>query len=80
MWPVAYDALLSAIRYDPVFSNSSNNEQIDPGEQLAVTLYRMGHFGNAISMGDVSLWAGMGYGTMDWCTWHIFIALLWDTF
>ena len=68
MWPEVFNAFLSAICHDNIFSNSSNNKQIDPREQLAVALYRMGHFRNAISMGDISLWAGIGYRTVDWCT------------
>ena len=67
MWPEVFDALLSAICHDNIFSNSSNNKQIDLREQLSVALYRMGHlgmpylwvmyhFGQAWGMG---LWTGV---------------------
>jgi hypothetical protein len=37
-------------------------------EQLAITLYRFGHYGNAASTMKVALWAGVGYGTIKLVT------------
>ena len=38
MWPDIYGALLLAIHHDIIFSNSSNNEQINPAEQHGDTV------------------------------------------
>ena len=37
-------------------------------EQLAIMLYRFGHYGNAASTMKVTLWAGVGYGTIKLVT------------
>ncbi|KAH8795967.1 hypothetical protein DL96DRAFT_1419279, partial [Flagelloscypha sp. PMI_526] len=62
--PTTFDALLAAIKDDPVFHSSSQNRQIPVEEQLAIGLYRFGHYGNGASTLKVALWAGVGYGTV----------------
>ncbi|KAF8581346.1 hypothetical protein K439DRAFT_1654083 [Ramaria rubella] len=61
--PATFDALVLKIQDDPVFHNNSPNPQIPVDNQLAVTLFRFSHFGNAASTQKVGLWAGVGYGT-----------------
>ena len=34
-------------------------------QQLAIALYRFGHYGNAASTMKVALWAGVGFGTVE---------------
>ncbi|KAF8582924.1 hypothetical protein K439DRAFT_1647406 [Ramaria rubella] len=50
IWPTTFDSLVEKIKDDPVFHNNSDNKQIPVGLQLAVALYRFGHFGNAASL------------------------------
>ncbi|KIK71838.1 hypothetical protein PAXRUDRAFT_181755 [Paxillus rubicundulus Ve08.2h10] len=47
---------------------SSNVPQMAVDAQLAIALYRFGHYGNAISTTMVTLWAGVGYGTIQLVT------------
>ncbi|KIJ48108.1 hypothetical protein M422DRAFT_248289 [Sphaerobolus stellatus SS14] len=49
--------------------------QIPVDQQLAVTLFRFGHYGNAATLQKVGLWAGFGYGTVDLCTKRIMAAI-----
>ncbi|KAF8836554.1 hypothetical protein BDN67DRAFT_983861 [Paxillus ammoniavirescens] len=64
MTPECFNLLLAALQTDPVFQNNSNLSQIPVSVQLAIALYRFGHYGNAISTTMVVLWAGIGYGTV----------------
>ena len=73
--PACFDKILEAIRDDEVFHNSSQNEQDPVERQLAVTLFRFGHFGNAASMMKVALWAGVGYGTVRLYTTRVMAAI-----
>ncbi|THV02630.1 hypothetical protein K435DRAFT_579228, partial [Dendrothele bispora CBS 962.96] len=61
MTPKAFDSLVSAIENDEVFTRG---DQTPVEYQLAVALYRLGHYGNAASTVKVALWAGIGYGTV----------------
>ncbi|KIJ29464.1 hypothetical protein M422DRAFT_188421 [Sphaerobolus stellatus SS14] len=73
--PTTFDALLLTIQNNSVFHNQSQNEQIAVDRQLAVALYRFGHFGNAASLTKVACWAGMGYGTVNLCTRRVIAAI-----
>ncbi|KAF8592792.1 hypothetical protein K439DRAFT_1324381, partial [Ramaria rubella] len=73
--PSTFDTLVCKLQGDPVFHNNSQNKQITVEKQLAVVLYRFGHFGNAASAQKVGLWAGLGYGTVDLCTRQVMEAL-----
>ncbi|KAF8590622.1 hypothetical protein K439DRAFT_1329778, partial [Ramaria rubella] len=78
--PSTFDALLSKIEHHPVFQNNSDNQQIPVISQLAVVLYRFGHFGNAASMQKVGPWAGLRYGTVDKCTQRVMKAVCDESF
>ena len=60
--PACFDDLVAVIQDDEVFQNNSNNPQMPVAEQLAIALFRFGHYGNATSTLKVALWAGVGYG------------------
>jgi hypothetical protein len=59
-----FDALVSVLEEDPIFHNNSPNEQMPVVEQLAIALYRFGHYGNGASVKKVALLFGVGYGTV----------------
>ena len=48
-----------------VFKNNSNNAQTPVDAQLAVTLYCMGHFGNAASLEDLARAADCSEGDVE---------------
>ncbi|KAL0954280.1 hypothetical protein HGRIS_005408 [Hohenbuehelia grisea] len=48
--PEVFDVLLILIRDHPVFQNNSNNSQAPVQDQLAVTLFRLGRYGNGASV------------------------------
>ncbi|KAF8549256.1 hypothetical protein OG21DRAFT_1556475 [Imleria badia] len=58
-----FDMLLATLQMDPVFHSQSNHFQMPIEMQLAIALYRFGHYGNAIDTKMVALWAGIEYGT-----------------
>ena len=62
--PQCFDSLLETIQHHSAFQNKSNNSQMPVERQLAIALYRFGHYGNSISTLKVALWAGVGYGTV----------------
>ncbi|KAF8584781.1 hypothetical protein K439DRAFT_1345129, partial [Ramaria rubella] len=70
-----FDALLLKVQGHPVFQNNLKNEQISVDSQVAIVLYRLGHFRNATSMQKVGLWVGYGYGTVDKCMWCVMTAV-----
>ena len=49
-------------------------------EQVAIALYRFGHFGNGVALVQVVNWAGVGYGTVDDCTRRVVTALTSNSF
>lgn len=78
--PTTFDALVAAIQDDPVFSNHSLHPQMPVEEQLAVTLYRFGHDGNASGLQSVANWAGIGKGTVSLVTHRVMTAILRPSF
>lgn len=75
--PLTFDRLVEAIATDPVFaSRSSHSRQAPVCQQLAVALYRFGHYGNAASLQSVANWAGIGKGTVSLYTCRVMVALL----
>jgi hypothetical protein len=78
--PDCFDAILAAIHNDAVFHNNSQNRQHPIDEQLAIALYRFGHFGNGASSLKVALWAGIGYGTVDRITKRVMVAVCGEQF
>jgi hypothetical protein len=74
--PETFDKILAQIKDDPVFFNNSNNAQQPVEEQLAITLYRFGHSGNAAGQSPIARWAGGGHGTISLITKRIMTAVL----
>src|SRR5260370_38361222 len=52
--PCTFNILISFIEDYPIFHNNSNNGQCPISSQLAITLYRFGHFGSAASVEAVA--------------------------
>jgi hypothetical protein len=78
--PACFDDLVAVIQDDEVFQNNSNNPQMPVAEQLAIALFRFGHYGNATSTLKVALWAGVGYGTVHLVTSRVLKALCSEQF
>ena len=73
--PLVFHVILQLIEDHPVFLNHSNNGQTPVEQQLAVTLYRMGRYGNAASVEDVACLAGCAEGSVDNFTDRCFTAI-----
>ncbi|KJA18464.1 hypothetical protein HYPSUDRAFT_122605, partial [Hypholoma sublateritium FD-334 SS-4] len=56
--PTVFNNLLSLIENHPIFKSENNRGQAAVELQLAVTLYRMGRYGNGASVEDVARMAG----------------------
>ena len=78
--PDCFDVLVSALQDDPVFHSESYVPQMPVAAQVAIALYRFGHYGNAISIKMVALWAGIGYGTVRLITQRVIKAICSDRF
>ncbi|KAL7274676.1 hypothetical protein RUND412_002418 [Rhizina undulata] len=74
--PDTFDALVSELRGNPAFINKSNIPQMDIEDQLIITLYRLGQYGNSASVEDISLWAGVAVGTVELVTRRVIRAVL----
>lgn len=73
--PSGFDNLVSVLESHPVFQNKSNNLQIPVNHQIAVLLYRLGHYGNSASLTKVGHWAGLGHRTIDLITRRVLTAI-----
>jgi len=80
--PHVFHVLLGLIEDHPVFFNNSNVPQTAVEIQLAVTLFRMGRFGNAASLEDIARNCGISEGSVEGFTKRCFDAIeaLHDTF
>ncbi|KAE9388172.1 hypothetical protein BT96DRAFT_836701 [Gymnopus androsaceus JB14] len=74
--PYTFDCLVQCIENDSVFTSGSDNSQMPVENQLAITLYRFGHYGNAAGLSKVSRWAGVGKGTVLMTTRRVMTVLL----
>ncbi|KAJ7080913.1 hypothetical protein B0H15DRAFT_786879 [Mycena belliarum] len=74
--PSTFDALVTALQNDPIFFKNSNRPQLPVDQQVAVTLYRFGHDGNAASIQSVANRAGLGKGTVHLITRRVLTAVL----
>lgn len=74
--PATFDALVECLSNSPEFKNNSNNPQTDIRVQLAVVLYRLGHYGNAASVAHIADWAGISIGSVINFTRRVLVALL----
>ena len=73
--PFIFSSIVAMIEDDPVFHNNSHCEQWPVDKQLAVTLYRMGRYGNGGSLEDVARFAGVAHGTVPLFTKRCFDAI-----
>ena len=62
--PQVFDVILYFIHDQPIFQNNSNNPQAPIPTQLAVTLYRMGRYGNGASTEDLARVSGISEGSV----------------
>jgi hypothetical protein len=73
--PLVFSTILQLIENHPVFVNDSNNAQTPVEQQLSVTLYQMGCYGNAVSVEEVACVAGCGEGSVENFTNQCFTAI-----
>jgi hypothetical protein len=75
--PDTFDALLEHIENHEVFTGGNGAAEQTPVEhQLAIALFRFGHFGNASSVESIAQWAGTSAGTVVNATRRVMIAFL----
>ena len=73
--PYVYEVLINLISGHAVFQNQSHNRQTPVWIQLAITLYRLGHYGNSASVRDVAQNFGFSEGGVEKFTRRCFAAL-----
>lgn len=73
--PYVYEVLINLISDHPVFQNNSHCQQTPVSTQLAITLYRLGHYGNSASVRDVAQNFGFSEGAIENFTQRCFTAL-----
>lgn len=74
VYPETFDALVEALAPHPVFHIDSQNKQLPVDEQVALLLYRIGHYGNSAGQDKIHDIFGWGYGTVDLVTKRVLIA------
>jgi hypothetical protein len=74
--PRTFNILLSLIEDNPIFHPETNAPTLPISYQLAITLYRFGHFGNAASVKKIAQWAGCSEGAVVNATCHVIRAFL----
>lgn len=74
--PHVFETILGMIENSSIFQNNSNNPQRPMKIQLAVTLYRMGRFGNGSLVEDIARVAGISEGAVELFTKRVQIALM----
>jgi hypothetical protein len=74
--PSTFDALLPYIQNHLVFMNDGVRDQMPVEHQLAITLYRFGHFGNSASVESIAQWAGCSAGMVVNATRRVMVAFL----
>jgi hypothetical protein len=73
--PQIFNVILTLIEDHPIFVNHSNLGQTPVERQLAITLYRLGHCGNAASVEDIARTAGCSEGSVENYTNRCFTAI-----
>lgn len=73
--PYVYEVLINLLSDHAVFQNNSHNQQTPVWVQLAITLYRLGHYGNSASVRDVARNFGFSEGAVEKFTQRCFTAL-----
>ncbi|KAF9064473.1 hypothetical protein BDP27DRAFT_1152864, partial [Rhodocollybia butyracea] len=74
--PSTFDQLLTRILSHPVFISQGSAQQISTDRQLAITLFRLGHFGHSASVESIAQWAGTSAGTVVNATRRVMVAFL----
>lgn len=74
--PDTFDALLSLIEGNAIFHSVSGPPQLPVIYQLAIVLFRLGHFGNASSVESIAQWAGCSAGLIHASTKRVIVAIL----
>jgi hypothetical protein len=74
--PDTFDKIVEKIANHPIFFNNSNCPQSPVEDQLAITLFCFGHYGNAASLERVRKWAGTSKGLVKLATRRVMTALL----
>ena len=78
--PATFDAIVKELEGDPIFSNDANTSQMPVENQVAITLWRFGHDGNASGLQKAANWAGVGKGTISLVTQRVMTAILRPSF
>lgn len=73
--PRSFNILHEMIKDHEVFHNNSNNPQTPVEIQLAVTLFRLGRYGNGASVGDIACNTGISEGSVVNFTARCFTAI-----
>lgn len=63
--PRVFDTILDLIEGHAAFQNNSNCPQAPVRDQLAITFYRMGRYGNGSSITDVARMSGYSEGAVE---------------
>src|SRR6266581_2095159 len=74
--PSSFDILVSLIEHHSIFQTHSQTPQLPVPYQLAIALYRFGHFGSVVSVEAVAQWAGCSAGAVVKATRRIMIAII----
>ena len=73
--PLVFQTILTLIEQHPIFTNNSNNSQMSVEQQLAITLFQMGQYGNGASIEDIARQAGCAEGSVENYTDRCFAAI-----
>lgn len=73
--PAVFSVIIELIKDHLIFHSNSNVPQTPVDYQLAVTLYRMGRFGNAALLADVAREAGCSQGSVELWTDRCLLAI-----
>ena len=71
-----FDCILNQISIHPIFNNNSNNCQFPVAVQLAIFLFHVGHYGNAVALDYITQWARVSIGSVVNCTNWVMVAVL----
>lgn len=74
--PETFDELIKRIDDDPIFMSDGPQDQMPLDEQVAIALFRFGHYGNAASVEAIAQWAGTSAGMVVNATRRVITAFL----
>ena len=74
--PYVFEVIYELIKDHNAFTSASNNHQTPVRDQLAVTLFRMGCYGNAASLEDIARESGCSEGSVEAFTTRCFAAIM----